>query len=134
MKRKLSWGDEKGIVAKADQVAKKLSKSVPCDGVYISLVNKNRLYSFGMTGADGSDDRRRHHEFADTVCGVTITKNTSLDYTDAREDDALADIPYVANGAIVGYLGKPIRDADAQAIGAICAFPPNRAPGPIPTS
>ena len=121
MHRKLAWGDDGDIIAKADMVANELSKCVECDGVYISLAGSNRLYSFGMTGPEPSVEKRRVHEVADTVCGVTIELNQRQVLNDARSVDRLAAIPYVASGNVVGYLGQPIRDGDTNAIGAICA-------------
>lgn len=119
-KRSLSWGDEIGLIAKADRVADELRDTVACDAVYISLVNRERLYSFGLSGPDQSNEDNRKHEVADTVCAVTIERNAPQDFPDARDVRILASRPYVAGGGIVGYLGKPIRDADANAIGAIC--------------
>ncbi|MEP2031284.1 MAG: GAF domain-containing protein [Paracoccaceae bacterium] len=122
MHKKVSWCDDVKIVAKADKVAAELSNSVKCDGVFISLANRNRLFSFGMASAEGPNDNMRSHEYADSICGVTIDKNTQLVLSDARKTEEFSTIPYVSEGHIVGYLGQPIRDAEARAIGAICAI------------
>ncbi|WP_299850789.1 hypothetical protein [uncultured Roseovarius sp.] len=121
MQRRKNWGAEEGIVEKADKVAAQLAEVVNCDGVYISLANRSRLFSFGMTGAQQDEYSGRSHEFSDTLCGVTVTRNTMQELNDARTVNELSTIPYVLEGFIVGYLGQPIRDEKSNAIGAICA-------------
>ena len=118
----LSTADGGDILRKADGIAEKLSEHLECDAVYISVANRNRLFSFGMKGGAGTTDADRFHESADTVCAKTISKNELVALSDARLNDEYSDIAYVDQGAIVGYVGQPIRNSEGGVIGAICGI------------
>lgn len=110
------------IITKADKLADELSKNIKCSGVFVSLANNRQLFSVGMAKEETSDNNARLHNARDSLCAITVSKNEPLVLNDARSYSETSEIPYVAAGHIVGYLGQPIRDMEDKAIGAICAI------------
>lgn len=115
------WDTQTDILSKADELAADLADQLNCDFVVISLANTERLFSFGVAGMDVTDVRARLHDCSDTVCCMTVEKNSAVVISDARTVEGILERLYVTTGKIVGYIGEPIRDASRAAIGAICA-------------
>jgi GAF domain-containing protein len=58
----------------------------------------------------------------DSLCSVTVLSGDVLVVADARAHPWLHDLPPVLSGAVVAYLGVPLRLADATDVGALCVY------------
>ncbi|MEM6589987.1 MAG: GAF domain-containing protein [Pseudomonadota bacterium] len=109
------------LIAKSDTLARELTVKMNCDCVFISLANTNNLFSLGASVLDPTDVEERVQLASDTVCAITAARNEPLTLDDARTVKEMLKRPFVAEGKVVGYLGKPLRDENAESVGAICA-------------
>ncbi|MEO0774398.1 MAG: GAF domain-containing protein [Pseudomonadota bacterium] len=109
------------LIAKADALALRFSDKLDCESVFISLASTDRLFPFGMSIADAPEIQDRVLLAKETICALTAERNEPLAFGDARKVDAIKNRAIVKSGAIVGYMGAPIRDVSGEAIGAICA-------------
>ena len=58
----------------------------------------------------------------DSLCTVTVLSGDILVAADARSHPWLHDLPPVTSGAVVAYLGIPLRLTDGTAVGALCVY------------
>ncbi|HEU0103136.1 MAG TPA: GAF domain-containing protein [Mycobacteriales bacterium] len=61
----------------------------------------------------------------DSLCSVTVLSGDVLVVADARAHPWLHDLAPVLSGAVVAYLGVPLRLADGTAVGALCVYGPS---------
>ena len=113
---------ERSIESKTDRIANKVREQIGCDKVLISIILDETLLAIGIAATPGLPEMPRTHNKADTVCAETIARGELLVCTDVRLDRELADIPYVKERFVAGYLGCPVRDSEDKSYGAICAL------------
>jgi GAF domain-containing protein len=55
-----------------------------------------------------------------SICQYAVTNGAPLVIEDARVDPALKHHPAVLDGSVVAYLGIPLTDRGANAVGTLC--------------
>jgi hypothetical protein len=90
------------------------------DFAQVSLIGDSQFVpaSHGLT-YEASD---QHCAVGDTFCSLTMMSGGVFRVEDARLNEFTSDLPPVASGKVVAYLGVSLNDPDGRPVGALCVF------------
>ncbi|SOD95240.1 SpoIIE family protein phosphatase [Blastococcus haudaquaticus] len=105
-----------------DRLAELAARLLGTGSSQVSLLGDAQLVPAGVglpPGVLGSTS-----PLAESLCTVTAALAGPLAIEDARLDVRVRDLPPVAGGEVVSYLGTPLVTHDGRIVGALCVFSP----------
>jgi GAF domain-containing protein len=104
-----------------DRIARVACRMLDVPVVLVNLVGGDRQRFVGC-GADEPWASVREMPLTAGFCPFALGAEDAYSLTDAREDAALAVNPAVEQFGVVAYAGVPLRAADGEPIGTLCAI------------
>jgi diguanylate cyclase (GGDEF)-like protein len=87
----------------------------------VSLVTDKAQHFPGMAGLDGWAAARRGTGIEYSFCQYVVSSDAPLVINDAARHPLVSSSPAFTEFGIVGYAGVPLRTADGETLGALCA-------------
>jgi PAS domain S-box-containing protein len=109
--------------ADLDRLARLAARLLGAESSQICLLTDVQTRASGAGPASGTVGAPS--ALADSLCTVTAAGAAPLVVEDARTDDRVRDLPPVASGQVVSYLGVPLVRHGGRTIGALCVFGPD---------
>jgi PAS domain S-box-containing protein len=109
--------------ADLDRLARLAARLLGAESSQICLLTDVQTRASGAGPASGTVGAPS--ALADSLCTVTAAGAAPLVVEDARIDDRVRDLPPVASGQVVSYLGVPLVRHGGRTIGALCVFGPD---------
>jgi GAF domain-containing protein len=75
-----------------------------------------------IPGAAGKISSRSKTPISESFCQYVVAEEAPLVISDARLDSRVSDKPSVSAGAVVAYMGYPLRNSAGKTIGSVCAI------------
>lgn len=102
-----------------DRIAALACRVLPAPVVLVNLVGADRQRFVGCSGEWTST---REMPVTHGFCPFALGADEAFAFTDARADPELADNPVVEQLGVVAYAGVPLRAADGEPVGTLCAI------------
>jgi len=110
-----------------------MSKFIPTLDLYARMVLREVGVPTGLVtilndetqeipGAAGKYGLRESTPISESFCQHVVANNAPLIIPDARLDSRVCDKPSVTKGAVVAYMGYPLRNSKGKTIGSVCAI------------
>jgi len=119
-RRLLLEGSRSAALDRLGQLAARLLDAPVAE---VSLLGDVRTV-VGGAGRVGGAALHRQEPVELSLCAVAAATGEPLVVADARHDPRVAELPLVASGEVVAYLGVPLSAEDGATFGALCVFGP----------
>ncbi len=88
----------------------------------VTLVESGRQLLPGVVGLGGRAEELRETPISHSLCRTVVTSGEPMVLVDTRSLPELRDHPAVVDLRIGAYAGMPLKSADGQVLGALCAI------------
>jgi GAF domain-containing protein len=105
-----------------DRIADMAATALATPGAALTLVDRDRQFFVAMHGSPGDSPDSRETPLDRSVCQYAVASREPLVISDARSDPVLKYNPAVTDGTVVSYLGIPLIDSHAHAVGTLCVW------------
>lgn len=105
-----------------DQLTRLAARLVNAPIAFVSVLTDERQHFVSATGLEGPHAEAGSAPVAVSVCRHVVASGDALVVRDAREDPRLRDDPAVGEHGVVAYLGVPLVNAQAHALGTLCVL------------
>jgi GAF domain-containing protein len=105
-----------------DRIAATACRLLDAPVVLVNLIDAERQRFVGCGGTDEAGWTAREMPLTHGFCPFTLAAETAFSFADARTEPALAANPVVEQLGVIAYAGVPLRTADGEAIGTLCAL------------
>lgn len=105
-----------------DRITRAAADALDAPHAALSLVDVNRQFLKSTSGKGVRNDDEREAPLARSVCQYAVANGSSLVVEDARVDPMLKNHPAVLDGSVIAYLGIPLTDRRANAVGTLCVY------------
>jgi len=105
-----------------DRIAGMACRLLDAPVVLVNLVGSDRQHFVGCGGGDPSWTTAREMPLTHGFCPFALGAEDAYSFADARVDSVLAANPVVEQLGVVAYAGVPLRVADGEPIGTLCAI------------
>jgi len=105
-----------------DRIAAMACRLLDTQVVLVNLVGADRQRFVGCGGGDPSWASVHEMPLTHGFCPFALGADEAFAFADARESPALAANPVVTQLGVVAYAGVPMRVADGEPIGTLCAI------------
>lgn len=110
-----------------------MSKFIPTLDLYARMVLREVQVPTGLVtvlssgtqeipGAAGSISSRESTPISESFCQYVVAEDGPLIIPDARLDSRVSGKPSVSAGAVIAYMGYPLRNSAGKTIGSVCAI------------
>ena len=104
-----------------DRIAATACRLLDAPVVLVNLIDAERQRFIGCGGADEAGWTVRDMPLTHGFCPITLQSETAFAFADARTEPGLAGNPVVEQLGVVAYAGVPLRGADGEPVGTLCA-------------
>jgi GAF domain-containing protein len=105
-----------------DRIAATACRLLDAPVVLVNLIDAERQRFVGCGGTDEAGWTAREMPLTHGFCPFTLATETAFSFADARLEPALAANPVVEQLGVIAYAGVPLRTADGEPIGTLCAL------------
>lgn len=105
-----------------DTLAEVARQTLHCDLVFISVTETDSLFSVGLDLDTSKFKAARVEAVLKAICAETMRRDQTVLLADASIDPKLSHLDLATSGRVGGYLGVPLREANGQEFGAVCAI------------
>jgi GAF domain-containing protein len=105
-----------------DRIAATACRLLDAPVVLVNLIDAERQRFVGCGGTDEAGWTVRDMPLTHGFCPFTLAAESAFSFADARTEPALAANPVVEQLGVVAYAGVPLRTADGEPIGTLCAL------------
>ncbi len=106
------------VVAGLDRLAGLAARTLKVPGAYVTLVDEDRQLIAGTTDPAG----QRQTPLSVSFCRHVVDADEAVVIQDARTDGRVMDNPVVTGGAVLAYVGHPLRSPDGAVLGSFCVI------------
>ena len=105
-----------------DRITRAAAAALDAPYAAMSLIDVDRQFFKSTVGMGVISPEERQTSLERSVCQYAVANGAPLILEDARFDPIFKNHPAVLDGTVVAYLGIPLIDRTAIAIGTLCVF------------
>lgn len=113
---------DSGLEERFDRITRLVTLTLGVPVALVSLVDKDRQYFKSAVGLPEPWASCRETPLSHSFCQYVVKSAAPLKVSDARRDPLVASNGAVTDLNVAAYLGVPLRSADGQVLGSLCAI------------